>query len=552
MPAPLLDLENISLVLPDDPAKRTVLRNISLRVTHGEHCALFGPNGAGKSSLLRLMAGELWATAGRIVWYGPDGLGETSPLAGRAATALLSPAQQETYQRQGWGITGRELLLTGFDSTPLLYAPQNEARHNHVEALACQLKAEDLLNRPLPVLSQGQLRLLLLGRALISQPPLLLLDEWIDGLDATHARHCLAALEYYSQNITVFMTAHRPNLVPSWCSGRLQLQSGRLHADSTSGGACAAESKGTPTIARTLATDQGHNFEHNPGQGLRLNPSQKTAAGLDAHAGLPPKPALDHSPTSSPTFSPDYLHEHSFEHTAVSSAGRGLLLALENVSVYIERHKVLHNITWSLHAGEHWHITGANGSGKSSLLRLLAGDEFAAEGGNLHYFAPGSSEPATTLDDLRQGIHLVSDLSQALYGYAVSGLELVCSGFDGSIGVYRSYSEAEHLEAQQRMGEMFPEGGVEEIAMQSIRRLSSGQVRRLFLARALMGRPHILLLDEPCTGLDSASRARFLSLLDDLAGRGIQLIFVSHHDEDAPLCINRRAHMACGRLRVLA
>ena len=89
------------------------------------------------------------------------------------------------------------------------------------------------------------------------------------------------------------------------------------------------------------------------------------------------------------------------------------------------------------------------------------------------------------------------------------------------------------------------------LGQQSIRHLSTGQLRRLFLARALVGGPDILLLDEPCSGLDTASRAQYLHLLDQLAAQGIQMIFVSHHNEDAPLCINREAHMEGGRLRVV-
>ncbi len=66
-----------------------------------------------------------------------------------------------------------------------------------------------------------------------------------------------------------------------------------------------------------------------------------------------------------------------------------------------------------------------------------------------------------------------------------------------------------------------------------------------------MGRPDILLLDESCSGLDAAARAAYLRLLDTLAERGMHIVFVSHHDEDAPLCINREAHMENGRLRVV-
>jgi len=113
----IVSIDDVSLFLPGDSSQKLVLHNIGWQVRRGEHCALLGPNGSGKSTLLRLMRGELWPAQGRILWHGPDGA-EDSPLAGRAMTALVSPAQQENYQRQAWDLTGRDLLLTGFEDTP--------------------------------------------------------------------------------------------------------------------------------------------------------------------------------------------------------------------------------------------------------------------------------------------------------------------------------------------------------------------------------------------------------------------------------------------------
>lgn len=302
-------------------------------------------------------------------------------------------------------------------------------------------------------------------------------------------------LEEYAGRCTVILTAHRPEEIPDWCRERRYVSKGRLP-------------DAPPAVFAAPAARRG---ESRP---------------------------------------------------AYSATGR-ILLALENVSVYIDRHKVLHDVTWSLHEGEHWQITGANGSGKSTLLRLLAGDEFVAAGGIISRWLPGQGGHVEMLADVRKGVRLVSDLSQALYGFTLSGLELVCSGFDNSIGVYREFTEKERDEALRVMAGLFPEGDAARVAEKSIRQLSSGQLRRLFLARALMGRPDILLLDEPCSGLDAESRARYLTLLDRLAGQpeegeqdgqdipgGVHLVFVSHHGEDAPLCVNREARMERGRLVV--
>jgi molybdate transport system ATP-binding protein len=472
----LVTVDNVSLCLPG--VALPVLRDIAWRIERGRHCALTGGNGAGKSTLLRLLRGDVWPATGTVCWHTEEGA-ETSRLAGRTMTALVSPAQQEQYQRQAWDITGRELLLTAFDDTPLL-SPQScrrsakSAQHATVEEMAARLRGVPLLERRLSTFSQGQLRLLLLGRALLRKPPLLLLDECAEGLDAANARRFFTALEDCSTSCTVVMTTHRQKGIPTWCARRLHINKGRLSEQAAP--------------AHALPRDR------------RQQP-------------LPPSP-----PARQPA--------------------AGALFALEHVTVFVNRKKVLRDICWSMHEGENWQITGANGSGKSTLLRLLAGDEFAADGGKFTRAFPN------TLADIRKRVRLVSDLSQTLYAYPLNALELVCSGFDNTVGIYREYTARERAQALQTMDVLC----CAALAERSIRLLSTGQIRRLFLARALVGAPRVLLLDEPCAGLDRAGRERYLDMLDELADRGIQLVFVSHHKEDAPLCINRRARMKNGRL----
>lgn len=225
---------------------------------------------------------------------------------------------------------------------------------------------------------------------------------------------------------------------------------------------------------------------------------------------------------------------------------------LENVSVFIDSRPVLHELSWQMRAGEHWQICGSNGAGKSTFLRLLAGDEFVYAGGRMEFWREGKTTPVQTLAEKRRAISLVSDFGQARHDCNLTGLELILSGYHNTVGLYHQFSEKELKWAAELLEVFFPEDS-REIATQSILRLSSGQLRRLFLCRAIVGKPEVLLLDEATSNLDVESECRFLELLGSLAGDGIYgirpaIVLVTH--QKAPAFINRKATLARGRLEI--
>ena len=240
-------------------------------------------------------------------------------------------------------MTALEALMAAIrEVAPRTPAEEAEAR---ARSAAGSLGCVALLTRRLPELSQGQLRLVLLGRALARDPALLLLDEYLDGLDSGHRRRLDDVLAAYAARGTVIFATHRPESVPDWCAGRAWMRDGRLFAGEPPAGAAAA-----------AALDARHPFRSAP-------------VGTEGGAAPP-------------------------------------IFDLARVSVYIDRRKVLHDITWQLRPGEHWRISGPNGSGKSTLLRLLAGDEFAAAGGRLTRFLPSLGRGGATLEAGQQQRHL--------------------------------------------------------------------------------------------------------------------------------------------------
>ena len=226
------------------------------------------------------------------------------------------------------------------------------------------------------------------------------------------------------------------------------------------------------------------------------------------------------------------------------------LCKLRNVNVFIDRKQILFDINLDLRKNENWLITGENGSGKSTLLRLIAGQEFVAYGGKFQWFSDDGTHNGI---DIKKRIALVSDLSQINYDFPVSGLELVLSGLDNSTGNYREYTQKEKAQAISLINEFFTRQAPEKIMQTSIRRLSTGQLRKLFLARAVIGQPDLLLLDEAFNGLDETSRGEVIALINDIANRGFMdhkpgIIMTSHYEDDRPDCINRIAIMENGKL----
>lgn len=500
----LIQCQQVSVTLPYGVKREPVLHDISWNILRGEHCALTGVNGSGKSTLLRLLGGELWPDCGSLLWLDEDGSLNSSLLTGRALTSLISPARQLRYQKQAWSIQGIDLVLTGLDGTPLLYTESSSEQIAKARDLARTLDCEELLYRDSSTLSQGQLRILLLARALIADPAVLLLDECLEGLDRGHARRFVEVLEHVAERSTLIFVSHEEGMIPGFIKQHKFLDGGRLFTGSTLAGAKQMEEQHGQIQAQML---------------------QQT---------WQPRKNGGHQP----------------------------IFQLEHVNVFIDGEPILHDLSLSVEEGEHWLITGENGSGKSTLLRLLAGDEFCAAGGSIKRWLPklqaGKGGYAQSLEDLRGGISLISAKTLSDYDYPLDVLALVCSGFENSVGIYRSYSDEERAWARSLLRRFFREYSreiFEELLHRPVSELSTGQLQRVFLARALVCRPNVLLLDEPLAGLDQSSRASYLALLDSLAAGDtafprLTMLFVAHKDSDLPSCLNHHAILEQGRLHI--
>ncbi|MEG1610754.1 MAG: ATP-binding cassette domain-containing protein, partial [Bilophila sp.] len=488
------------------------LNALQLTLYAGEHAVIRGGNGAGKSTLLRLLRGEQWPDqippeagqtirqAGQVVWHTAEGP-QHAPLAGRTITALVSAAVQEKAIHQEWRVTGEELVAGGFTDSIYCANPPTAAQQDILRTTVAALGAEALLPKRITTLSQGQLRLLLVARALVRRAPLTLLDEVTDGLDA-HARQVLlAALGSASHLSTLVMTTHRPETLPDWITREIVLEAGQVLPNAP--------------CQHSLTTPKPQGAQ----KALAMTSRTTPAAVPALHPPVVPAPLK-------------------------VIRGCSVCVCIKNATVFIDREPVLHALDWTIKPGENWAVIGRNGAGKSTLLRLLAGDEIVAWGGSIEHTLPRQGGVVKQLEVLRKSIRLVSDLQQATYGYDISGEELVFSGIDNAVGVYRDASPVE----REQVAGLLSALQLSFLAKRSIRSCSTGQLRRLLLARALAGEPDLLLLDEPFSGLDEPSRAAFVALLEQVALQGVQMVLVTHHEADMFPAITHVLELHRGRI----
>ena len=227
------------------------------------------------------------------------------------------------------------------------------------------------------------------------------------------------------------------------------------------------------------------------------------------------------------------------------------VLELSNASVKKGDATVLHGLSLKIFAGEHTVILGSNGAGKSVLVRLLTHEERALP-------LPDDSSPVRVFGDdnwnvfeLRPQLGIVSaDLHHRFVSGnsegRITGLAAVLSGFVASQGIlgYSAVSD----EMRRRGIEALEKMGAGHLARRLMNEMSSGEARRVLLARALVTNPRALVLDEPTTGLDVVARHTFMEQVRNIARDGTTLILITHHVEEIIPEIGRVILLKSGRI----
>jgi iron complex transport system ATP-binding protein len=208
------------------------------------------------------------------------------------------------------------------------------------------------------------------------------------------------------------------------------------------------------------------------------------------------------------------------------------LLRIDRATLVKGGARILDDLSLTIAEGQHTAIVGPNGSGKSSLIQLITRQHYSLAGAN--------SEPKVTLFGrdrwdvfaLRTLLGIVSaDLHQTFVNDgALTGLEVILSGFFASQGLARHHAVTPTMRDRARGALDLMEAA--PLAGKPMAQMSTGEARRVLIARALVHDPRALLLDEPTTGLDLIARRRFLETLRRIAQQGKTIILVTHHVEE--------------------
>jgi iron complex transport system ATP-binding protein len=220
-----------------------------------------------------------------------------------------------------------------------------------------------------------------------------------------------------------------------------------------------------------------------------------------------------------------------------------MVVELENVSWRREQRLILDQIDWQINKGEHWCLVGLNGSGKTSILDLINGYHWSTTG---KITVLGKKFGETDLRELRKEIGWVStSMQQRLHAYEMVE-NIIISGKFASVGIYEQTEKQDYEFVQQLLAAW----KAEHLYGRIYQTLSQGEKQKVLIGRALMAKPKLLILDEPCTGLDIFAREQVLHMIEQIANDpdAPTLIYVTHHIEEILPCFTHTLLLKRGRI----
>ena len=453
---------------------KVLLNDISADFSDASCWIVTGSNGSGKSVLGKVIGGILKPWKGEI--KGSAVTGYTSfELQERVIEA--EKKKDETLYMQGAVDEGTRIK----DFLQL----ENYSDREYADKLIDLFYMSPILERGLRFLSTGEFRKVLLLSALLKKPDLLVIDDPFDGLDADSRNHLREVINALIKTGT-----------------RLVLLSGRI------------EDFPPEASHMLLLSDGAVVYSGDMEKGLEIYRKE--------HEGSCRQDKEIYSTSEKMTELNTLKNEGKSEND--------ILIDMTDTTVSYSGRNVLDRLNWKVRRGEKWKISGVNGSGKSTLLSLVNCDNPQSYSNEITLFGikRGTGE---SVWDIKKRIGFVSGDFQFKYRVRCRVIDAVLSGLYDSVGLYENVNDSDIEKGDRwlkftglysKRGSMFTD-------------LSFGEMRLVLIARAMIKDPELLVLDEPCQGLDSFNRERVLKLCEKIGMDKIQTILFVTHDKEVNL-----------------
>lgn len=494
----LIDINNCRI----DSTRSTCIQKINWQLKKGENWLVTGPNGGGKAEFLNALAGE------RGLRFAPDDLYsnvflDSTEIVSLEKAARLIQEERENdeseYMPDGvdYGRSGRLFIMQAL--FPLLkkgqsLPPQAQELDNCPEIILTGI--QKILDRGLKYMSTGEIRRTLLARALKSKKKLLILSDPFAGLDAESRK---IIFEFISRmgstpkdenTPCIILGMERWNEIPDTITHVLEF------SDRT------VSFCGTRSSYEELLKTRGEKDRS------RMEEEKNTFRSLFELTKN--ETSVTKNTDAQNDIAPDVP-----------------LVQMTKVNVSWGDNHVLKDLSWTVEKGQHWLIQGPNGSGKTTLLELITGDNMQVFCNDVKLFGSkrGSGE---SIWDIKKRLGIVSYRLHVEYRMlgGTSLESVIISGFRDSIGLYEAATDTELALAKKWLAL----GGFAGREKESFGNLSYGEQRAILILRSVVKCPSLLILDEPCHGLDENNRSKILHLMDLIGNGGTTTMLHVTHD----------------------
>lgn len=483
-------MQKTSIIVKDISIKTieaTVLDRVSFSLLPSQHLAILGDADSGKTMLAKALAGKV-AYSGQIC-FDFEGLTDMPvrnfveqrySFKNLSGTADFYYQQRFNSQESGDAPTVWNELIKS--SQLSCSSEEDSKRTNIADSVLESLGITYLKNTPLIQLSSGEHKKFQLAKALVNPAHILILDNPYNGLDVTARAGLDQLLAHLAKNGTQVIIIPGTFEVPAFITDIAYLSDKKL----------------------------------------AFFGSKEDFTGIDFFTDV-------HPAKQSSVFDGKLLPQQG------GFDGSAAIIEMKNTEIRYGAKVIVKNINWTIKQGEKWLLKGRNGAGKSSLLSMISGDHPQAYSNEIYLFGKrrGSGE---SIWDIKRQTGYISPELHAYFDKSVSCYQAIGSGYFDTVGLFKKLSAAQHSNILQWLDFL----QLSHVSKKPLHSISASLQRMILLARALVKNPPLLILDEPCQGLDHNQSVQFVSLIDHVcSGSTRTLIYVSHDMSNVPKCVER-------------